>query len=57
MVMEVLSKAHESLSSLQRVLSGSEMLTAKSEKDATELLKGEVPPSWKAAWEGPSNPS
>jgi len=33
------------------------MLSAKSQKEATELLKGTVPSSWDALWEGPENPN
>jgi dynein heavy chain 2 len=33
------------------------MLTAKSQKEATELLKGAVPAAWAAKWEGPEAPT
>lgn len=33
------------------------MLTPKSQKEATELLKGGVPLSWQSQWEGPENPN
>lgn len=33
------------------------MLTDKSQKEATMLMKGQVPPSWETQWEGPENPS
>jgi dynein heavy chain 2 len=32
------------------------MLSAKSQKEATDLLKGTVPSSWESRWEGPENP-
>jgi hypothetical protein len=31
---------------ITKILQGTEMLTAKSQKEATELLKGGVPMSW-----------
>ena len=33
------------------------MLTAKSQKDATDLLTGNVPTTWQTKWEGPENPT
>jgi dynein heavy chain 2 len=33
------------------------MLSASSQKDATELLKGRVPAGWTSKWEGPENPT
>jgi len=33
------------------------MLTPKSQKEATELLKGGVPGTWESQWEGPENPN
>lgn len=33
------------------------MLTPKSEKEATELLKGGVPTTWQQQWDGPENPN
>lgn len=33
------------------------MLSAKSQKEATELLKGALPQSWEKLWEGPENPN
>lgn len=57
-VKEVLATVNESVTTISRILSGSEMLTAKSQKEATELLKGGVPTSWARAWEGPEeNPT
>jgi len=32
------------------------MLSAKSQKEATELLKGTVPTVWESQWEGPESP-
>lgn len=33
------------------------MLTDKSQKEATLLMKGQVPPGWETYWEGPENPN
>lgn len=54
---EVLQAVHESISTITRILQGAEMLTAKSQKEATELLKGAVPGSWSSRWEGPEAPN
>jgi len=56
-VREVLRLAHASIGTIARILQGQEMLTAKSQKDATDLLTGNVPASWAAKWEGPENPT
>ena len=51
-----LQKINESLSSIARVIKGAGMLTSKIEKEATDLLKREVPEYWCSFWEGPENP-
>jgi hypothetical protein len=56
-VKEVLALVQESVATISRVLQGAEMLTAKSQTEATELLKGAVPASWVAKWEGPEAPT
>lgn len=45
-VKEILSYVHISLGTIGRILQGTEMLTDKSQKEATFLMKGQVPPSW-----------
>jgi hypothetical protein len=56
-VIDILHKVNDSISSITRVLQGTEMLTSSTEKEAKDLLKSAVPLSWIAQWEGPSNPS
>lgn len=56
-VQDILRIVDDSISNLVKILKGTEMLTAKSQKEATNLLKEEVPASWEAKWEGPENPS
>lgn len=56
-VKDVLAGVHESVATITRILEGAEMLTAKSQKEATELLKGVVPASWTTKWEGPEAPT
>lgn len=56
-VQEMLQKVNESIQSITRVLQGTEMLTPKTQKEAMELLKGQVPAIWQKAWEGPENPT
>ena len=51
-----LQKINESLSSIARVIKGAGMLTSKIEKEATDLLKREVPEFWCTFWEGPEIP-
>lgn len=46
MVQQILNLVNESVNSIIRVLKDNEMLTAKSQKEATELLKGVVPQTW-----------
>lgn len=55
-VIEILQIVDESITTLQKILAGTEMLSAQSQKEATDLLKGMVPPSWETRWEGPENP-
>jgi len=43
---DTLAIVNESISNITKVLQGSEMLTPKIEKEATELLKGGVPLAW-----------
>lgn len=45
-VKDILSNVHQSITTISRILQGNEMLTDKSQKDATWLMKGIVPPSW-----------
>jgi len=56
-VIEILQKIHETVVSITRVLSGTEMLTPDTEKVATDLLRGDVSNSWCTIWDGPSNPN
>lgn len=54
---EILAIVHQSVTTIAKILQGTEMLTPKSQKEATELLKGGVPISWQSQWEGPENPN
>ena len=56
-VIDILQRVHESVTSIIRVLQGSEMLTPDTEKVATSLLKGDVSTTWCTIWDGPSNPN
>lgn len=56
-VTEILSLVDERVAALKGILSGQGMLTAKSQRDATELLTGAVPSQWSAKWEGPTAPT
>lgn len=56
-VKEILAYVHQSITTIGRILQGAEMLSDKSQKEATYLMKGQVPPSWETNWEGPENPS
>lgn len=56
-VKDILAYVHQSVSTIDRILKGTEMLTDKSQKEANQLMKGEVPPSWETHWEGPEDPS
>lgn len=56
-VKEILLYVHQSISTISRILGGTEMLTDKSQKEATSLMKGIVPASWETQWEGPENPN
>lgn len=42
-VKEILQYVDESITTITKVLQGTEMLSAKSQKEATELLKGALP--------------
>jgi Dynein heavy chain. len=56
-ISSTLRMVDDSLSSLAEILKGTGMLTAKNQKEATELLSGRVPPDWVSQWEGPDDPS
>jgi dynein heavy chain 2 len=56
-VKEILQVVHESIATITRVLQGTAMLTATSQEEATALLRGAVPGSWSARWEGPEAPT
>lgn len=43
---ETLAIVNESITTIKKILEGTELLTPKSEKEATELLKGGVPLTW-----------
>lgn len=43
---EILVIVDMSIRTIAKILQGTEMLTPKSQKEATELLKGGVPLSW-----------
>jgi hypothetical protein len=43
---EILNVVNQSISTLAKILQGTELLTPKSQKEAIELLKGGVPLSW-----------
>jgi len=54
---KLLSTVNESITSIKKVLTGAEMLTPKTETEATELMANTVPASWEKQWEGPENPT
>jgi len=56
-VADILRLVDESVRTIAKILAGQEMLSAKSQKDATDLLTGKVPLGWSSKWEGPENPS
>ena len=56
-VKKILAFVNESITSIIKVLQGTEMLTPKIQTEATALLKNSVPQSWEKMWEGPENPS
>ena len=43
---EILAVVNSSIATIAKILQGTEMLTPKSQAEATELLKGGVPLSW-----------
>lgn len=53
---KMLEKVNESLESISKVISGTELLTSSIEQDGKELLMNQVPESWSAMWEGPNSP-
>lgn len=55
-VVDILSKVHEGITYLVKVLQGVETLTPIAEKTATALLRGETPASWLGYWDGPEAP-
>lgn len=54
---KLLSTVNDSINSITRVLQGSEMLTPKTEAEATQLMANCVPEAWEKQWEGPENPT
>lgn len=54
---DILIIVNLSITTISKILQGTDMLTPKSQKEATELLRGEVPLAWQAQWEGPENPN
>lgn len=56
-VKEILLTVNESIITIIRILQGVEMLTDKSQREAKQLLKGQIPTSWESQWEGPENPN
>lgn len=55
-VKKIIAFVAESMSSIIKVLQGTEMLTPKIQSEATALLKNTVPMAWEKLWEGPENP-
>ena len=55
-VKNILATVNESITTIAKILSGSAMLTDKSQREATQLMKGVVPESWERGWEGPESP-
>ena len=53
---KMLEKVNESLESISKVFSGTELLTSSIEQDGKELLMNQVPDSWTSLWEGPNSP-
>lgn len=56
-VIDVLQKVNDTILSISRVLTGTEMLSPVIEKVANALILSEVPAIWSQIWEGPSNPN
>eukprot|EP00831_Metopus_contortus_P022779 TRINITY_DN2047_c0_g1_i2.p1 TRINITY_DN2047_c0_g1~~TRINITY_DN2047_c0_g1_i2.p1 ORF type:complete len:352 (+),score=48.75 TRINITY_DN2047_c0_g1_i2:130-1185(+) len=52
----LMERIQETLEGLNNVLFGSGLLTSNIEKDATILLKNEVPSQWSVLWDGASSP-
>lgn len=55
-VKKIIAFVAESMSSIIKVLQGTEMLTPKIQSEATALLSNTVPAAWEKLWEGPENP-
>jgi dynein heavy chain 2 len=53
---KMLEKVNESLESISKVISGTELLTSSIEQDGKELLMNQVPDTWTSLWEGPNSP-
>ena len=53
----ILHTVDESLTTIKNILQGDEMLTDKSQREARDLMKGQVPTNWEKAWEGPESPN
>jgi len=47
-VKEILSVVNDSIVTITKILQGTEMLTPKSQKEATELLQSSVPATWES---------
>ena len=56
-VIDILDKVNDTMTSIIKVLQGTEMLTPDTEKVATDLLKGTMPLMWSVMWEGPELPN
>lgn len=54
---KLLSTVNQSITSITKVLQGTEMLTPKTEAEATQLMANTVPAAWEKQWEGPENPT
>uniref|UniRef100_H2ZF03 Cytoplasmic dynein 2 heavy chain 1 n=1 Tax=Ciona savignyi TaxID=51511 RepID=H2ZF03_CIOSA len=53
---KVVQKVHQTLSSLSKVMRGSQLLTTDVHKLANSILQQETPVQWHSMWEGPEDP-
>nr|XP_026693267.1 cytoplasmic dynein 2 heavy chain 1-like isoform X1 [Ciona intestinalis] len=53
---KLVQKVHQTLSSLSKVMRGSQLLTSDVHKLASSILQQETPMQWHSMWEGPDDP-
>jgi dynein heavy chain 2, cytosolic len=52
----LIRKIHVDLSSISKILRGTQLMTDDVTQIATSLMKSETPAPWMSLWEGPENP-